>query len=158
MTSQFHEISHRICGGFLLFGTSQVGVTAIQVFSEHGLKEGQRVLVIGASGGVGHIATQASEQKKYRISSCSVRGNYFFSNLEIKRSQYIRPKVAVHKCMETIQGRKLFKGGNYMRKYGNCNNCLKRHNQTFLQDQQTLFNGHPLGVWEQIPYQNQDLT
>ena len=26
--------------------------------------------------------------------------------------------VTVHKCAETIQGRKLFKGGNYMRKYG----------------------------------------
>jgi hypothetical protein len=38
--------------------------------------------------------------------------------LEIQRSQYIRPKVTVHKCAETIQGRKLFKGGNYMRKYG----------------------------------------
>ena len=41
-----------------------------------------------------------------------------FLNLEIQRSQYIRPKVTVHKCAETIQGRKLFKGGNYMRKYG----------------------------------------
>ena len=40
-----------------------VGVTVLQVFSEHGLKEGQRVLVIGASGGVGHVATQASELK-----------------------------------------------------------------------------------------------
>jgi hypothetical protein len=38
--------------------------------------------------------------------------------LEIQRSQYIRSKVTVHKCAETIQGRKLFKGGNYMRKYG----------------------------------------
>jgi hypothetical protein len=38
--------------------------------------------------------------------------------LEIQRSQYIRPKVTVHKFAETIQGRKLFKGGNYMRKYG----------------------------------------
>ena len=26
--------------------------------------------------------------------------------------------VTVHKGAETIQGRKLFKGGNYMRKYG----------------------------------------
>ena len=42
----------------------------------------------------------------------------FFLNLEIKRSQYIRPKITVHKFAETIQGRKLFKGGNYMRKYG----------------------------------------
>ena len=28
------------------------------------------------------------------------------------------PLISVHKCAETIQGRKLFKGGNYMRKYG----------------------------------------
>ena len=28
------------------------------------------------------------------------------------------PKVTVHKSAETIQGRKLFKGGNYMRNYG----------------------------------------
>ena len=28
------------------------------------------------------------------------------------------PLETVHKSAETIQGRKLFKGGNYMRKYG----------------------------------------
>ena len=44
--------------------------------------------------------------------------SYSFLNLEIQRSQYIRSKVTVHKGAETIQGRKLFKGGNYMRKYG----------------------------------------
>ena len=33
--------------------------------------------------------------------------------MEIQRSQYIRPKVTVHKGAEIIQGRKLFKGGNY---------------------------------------------
>ena len=54
----------------------------------------------------------------YRISSYSFRGNYYFLNLEIRSSQYIRPKVTVHKGAETIQGRKLFKGGNYMRKDG----------------------------------------
>ena len=54
----------------------------------------------------------------YPISSYSFRGNYTFLNLEIPRSHYIRPKVTVHKGAETIQGRKLFKGGNYMRKYG----------------------------------------
>ena len=32
---------------------------------------------------------------------------------------YIRPKVTVHKGAETIQGRKLFKGRNYLREYGN---------------------------------------
>ena len=55
---------------------------------------------------------------EYCISSYSFRGNFSFLNLEIQRSQYIRPKVTVHKGAETIQGRKLFKGGNYMRKYG----------------------------------------
>ena len=42
----------------------------------------------------------------------------FFLNLEIQRSPYIRPKVTLNKCAETIQGRKLFKGENYMRNYG----------------------------------------
>ena len=32
--------------------------------------------------------------------------------------EFGNPKVTVYKCAETIQGRKLFKGGNYMRKYG----------------------------------------
>ena len=42
-----------------------------------------------------------SESSRYRISSYSFRGNYSFLNL-----------VTVHKSVETIQGRKLFKGGN----------------------------------------------
>ena len=41
----------------------------------------------------------------YRISSYSFRGDYSFLNLEIQRSQYIRPKVRVHKSL----------GGNYSR-------------------------------------------
>ena len=32
------------------------------------------------------------------------------------------PLITLHKCAETIQGRKLFKGGNYMRKYGKSKN------------------------------------
>ena len=47
-------------------------------------------------------------QSKYRISSISFRGNYSFFGFG--SSQYIRPKVKVHKFVETIQGRKLFKG------------------------------------------------
>ena len=50
--------------------------------------------------------------KAYHISSYSFCGNYSFLNLKIQRSQYIRPKVTY------IKVRKLFKGGNYMRKYG----------------------------------------
>ena len=57
-------------------------------------------------------------QNSYRISSYSFRGNYSFLNLEIQRSWYIKPNFTAHKCAATIQWRKLFKGGNYMRKYG----------------------------------------
>ena len=51
--------------------------------------------------------SQLELSQTYRISSYSFRGNYSFLNLEIQRSQYMRPKVTVHKCAETIQGRKL---------------------------------------------------
>ena len=47
-------------------------------------------------------------RKDYHISSYSFRGNYSFLNWGIQRSQYIRPKVKVHKCAGTIQGRKLY--------------------------------------------------
>ena len=50
----------------------------------------------------------------YRISSYTFRGNYSFLNLEIQRSQYIRAKVTVHKCAETIQGRKLYEELRYI--------------------------------------------
>ena len=40
----------------------------------------------------------------------------FFSIYRIS-SYRLWPLISVHKCAETIQGRKLFKGGNYMRKY-----------------------------------------
>ena len=46
--------------------------------------------------------------KVYRISSYSFCGNYSLLNFEIQRSQYIRPKVTLHKDAETIQGRKLY--------------------------------------------------
>ena len=43
--------------------------------------------------------------------------------MEIQRSQYIRLKFTVYKGKETIQGRNVFKGGNYMRKYGRYTKC-----------------------------------
>ena len=41
-------------------------------------------------------------QHTYRIFSYSFRGNYSFLNLEIQTSQYIRPKVKVHKCVQIL--------------------------------------------------------
>ena len=38
----------------------------------------------------------------YRISSYSFCGKYSFLDMEIQRSQYIRPKVTLHKGAETI--------------------------------------------------------
>ena len=55
-----------------------------------------------------------AHKENYSISSYSFRGNYSFLDLEIQRSQYIRPKVTVHKCAETIQGRKLYEEIRYL--------------------------------------------
>ena len=56
--------------------------------------------------------THLSRKSKYCISSYSFHGNLSFWNLEIQR-----PKVTVHKCAQTIQGKKKIKGRNYTRKY-----------------------------------------
>ena len=46
-----------------------------------------------------HFCTQCFwfDYYTYRISSYSFRGNYSFFNLKIQRSQFVRPKVTVHK-------------------------------------------------------------
>ena len=44
-----------------------VGVTAAQAFEQHGLASGQRLLVIGASGGVGHVAVQVAHMLGARV-------------------------------------------------------------------------------------------
>ena len=54
------------------------------------------------------IIQDLCEANSYRISAHTFRGNYSFLNLKIQRSQYIRPKVTLHKCAEIIQGRKLY--------------------------------------------------
>ena len=71
-------------------------------------------------------------KSRYCISSYSFHGNYSFLNWKSKDSHYIRPKVTVHKGAETIQGRKLFKGGNYMRKYGILSFSLKGGTKAFV--------------------------
>ena len=50
---------------------------------------------------------------RYHISSYTFCGNYFFLHLEIQRSQYISPKITVHKGEETIQERKLYEEIRY---------------------------------------------
>ena len=71
-----------------------------------------------------NVLVMMSWKHTYRISSYSFRGNYSFLNLEIVansnscRNIYIFYLINWFFAAETIQGRKLFKGGNYMRKYG----------------------------------------
>jgi NADPH:quinone reductase-like Zn-dependent oxidoreductase len=48
-------LSHREAAALPLVGT-----TALQAFEQHGLAKGQRLLVLGASGGVGHVAVQVA--------------------------------------------------------------------------------------------------
>jgi hypothetical protein len=55
------------------------------------------------------------------ISSYSIHGNYSFLNLEIVANSNSCHNIYLIIwifAVETIQGRKVFKGRNYMRKYG----------------------------------------
>ena len=59
-------------------GLPLVGTTALQAFIQHKVREGQRVLVIGASGGVGHIAVQVACHLGAHVTAiCSSRNTAF---------------------------------------------------------------------------------
>jgi NADPH:quinone reductase-like Zn-dependent oxidoreductase len=59
-----------------------VGLTAIQALGRHHLKPEQNILVIGASGGVGHIVTQIARARGARvIAICSTRNKAFVEGL-----------------------------------------------------------------------------
>ena len=57
-------------------------------------------------------------QVRYSIFSYSFQGNYSFLNLEIVSNSNSCRNISSFCCGKTIQWWKLFKGGNYMRKYG----------------------------------------
>ena len=62
-----------------------VGVTALQAFEQHNLKIGQKLLVIGGSGGVGHIATSIAAKKGIdTVAICSTSNVKFVQNLDAK--------------------------------------------------------------------------
>lgn len=59
-----------------------VGLTAIQAFRWARLKPGQHVLVVGGSGGVGHIAVQVAKAQGARVTAvCSTRNVEFVKAL-----------------------------------------------------------------------------
>jgi hypothetical protein len=69
---------------------------------------------------LGGFSKKLREKNIYRISSYSFRGNYSFLNLEIVANSNISIFYLINWIFaaETIQERKLFKDGNYMRKCG----------------------------------------
>ena len=59
-----------------------VGTTELQAFQQHGLAAGHRVLVVGASGGVGHAAVQVAKARGARVVGvCSSRNVDFVAGL-----------------------------------------------------------------------------
>ena len=55
-----------------------VGTTALQAFSQHQLRKGQRLLVIGASGGVGHVAVQVATHLGVHVTAVCSSKNVVF--------------------------------------------------------------------------------
>ena len=66
-----------------------------------------------------------------------VNNNYHISANSFRRKWFFFELVTVHKSAEAIQGRKLFKGGNYTRKYSTWFHVLS--------NQKILKGGKPLG-------------
>ena len=59
-----------------------VGVTALQAFEQHDVRPGQKILVIGASGGTGHIATSILTKKGIEtVAICSTSNVKFVQSL-----------------------------------------------------------------------------
>jgi len=54
------------------------GTTCIQAFQQHGLTSGQRVLIIGASGGVGHLAVQVAKHMGANVAGVCSTDNVSF--------------------------------------------------------------------------------
>jgi reticulon-4-interacting protein 1, mitochondrial len=60
-----------------------VGLTAYQAFSDYGLRPGDHVCVLGASGGTGHVAVQVARSMGARVTSvCSKRNAAFVKELD----------------------------------------------------------------------------
>ncbi|CAF3139377.1 unnamed protein product [Rotaria sp. Silwood2] len=55
-----------------------VGLTAMQAFDDNGLMAGQHVLVLGASGGTGHMAVQIAKIKGARVTAVAGSRNISF--------------------------------------------------------------------------------
>ena len=64
-----------------------------------------------------HLNTQCGEGRLSPPITTGTPNVFHLSGITVW-FKFGNPKVTVHKCAETLQGRKLFKGGNYMRKYG----------------------------------------
>ena len=63
-------------------GINLVGLTTLQVFEDGNLKKDDRILILGASGGVGHIAVQlAKKVGAYVIGVCSSKNKEFVKGL-----------------------------------------------------------------------------
>jgi alcohol dehydrogenase len=63
-----------------------VGLTVTQIFDDHGLKRGMRLLVLGASGGTGHVAVQIAKAYGVHVTGvCGVKNVAFVESLGADR-------------------------------------------------------------------------
>lgn len=55
-----------------------VGLTCIEAFEDQNMQKGQHILIIGGSGGVGHIAVQIAKAKGVFVTAICSKNNYEF--------------------------------------------------------------------------------
>ena len=77
--------------------TPLVCITALQALEQHGVAAGQRVLVIGASGGVGHVAVQIA-----RCLGADVCGGRMCSAGSVEKSSTVGVEVDANAALPLL--------------------------------------------------------
>ena len=80
-----------------------VGLTCLQAFEQHGIKQGDRLLVIGASGGVGHVATGIASRKGVNVTGiCSTSKVEFVQKMGAAKVVDYRAKEPAIKQLQNL--------------------------------------------------------
>jgi len=130
-----------------------VGLTALQAFKDLGLKESEHVLILGASGGTGHIAVQIARAMGARVTAvCSDKNIEFVKELDADDIViYNDPKVnVIDKLLQIVNHNK--EDGGKSKKFDIVFDSVSSHDMkdNVLRYYERIINAqliHPRGVY-----------